>query len=152
MQFRWTLQKSPYEILGIYPLARADEIRSAYRYKAMIHHPDRGGNIERFKEVQMAHDFLSDPKCKEEYDRMVSVNNGNLNEVGRALDLREEYQKAMKEYEDAQKEAYDVMLRQQLALANLMRITELLGMREAAGRRRRSTKEKLLDRIKSRTK
>jgi molecular chaperone DnaJ len=58
-----------YEVLGLRPDAAAEEIKRAYRRKAREHHPDAGGDAERFKEVTRAYEVLSDPERRSRYDR-----------------------------------------------------------------------------------
>ena len=55
-----------YSILGIDKMS-ADEkaIKRAYRKLAMKHHPDRGGDENKFKEVSTAYEVLSDKKKKD---------------------------------------------------------------------------------------
>lgn len=60
--------RDPYQILGVDRNASAEEIKSAYRKLAKKHHPDLGGNPEKFKEINEAHDILSDPNKKAQYD------------------------------------------------------------------------------------
>jgi curved DNA-binding protein len=60
--------RDPYETLGVGRTATADEIKSAYRKLAKKHHPDLGGDPEKFKELNEAHDILSDPNKKAQYD------------------------------------------------------------------------------------
>ena len=54
--------QSYYKILGVKRNANADEIKSAYRKLALEHHPDHGGNEEKFKEINEAYSVLSDNK------------------------------------------------------------------------------------------
>jgi len=60
------IRKSLYKILGLQDFASLDEIKKEYRRLALIHHPDRGGNLERMKLINSAYDILS--KRKTEYD------------------------------------------------------------------------------------
>lgn len=57
-----------YAILGIQKNADDKEIKKAYRDLAKAHHPDKGGDEEKFKTIQRAYDVLSDEKAKEFYD------------------------------------------------------------------------------------
>lgn len=60
--------RDPYQILGIDRTASADEIKSAYRKLAKKYHPDLGGDPEKFKEINEAHDLLSNPDKKVQFD------------------------------------------------------------------------------------
>lgn len=57
-----------YEVLGVATDASAPDIKKAYRRLASQHHPDRGGDAEKFKAVQEAYDTLSDPAKREQYN------------------------------------------------------------------------------------
>ena len=61
-----------YATLGVAKTASADEIKKAYRKLARVHHPDANPDDpkaeERFKEISHAHDVLSDPDKRAEYD------------------------------------------------------------------------------------
>ena len=61
-----------YTILGVDRKASAEEIKKAYRKKALLYHPDRNpGDKEaetRFKKISEAYAVLSDPKKRSEYD------------------------------------------------------------------------------------
>ncbi|HWF56343.1 MAG TPA: molecular chaperone DnaJ [Solirubrobacteraceae bacterium] len=62
-----------YKVLGVGKNASDEEIKKAYRKLARQYHPDRNsGNKqaeERFKEISQAHDVLSDPEKRKQYDR-----------------------------------------------------------------------------------
>ena len=45
-----------YSTLGLKRGASPDEIKKAYRSLAMKHHPDRGGDEKKFKEISAAYD------------------------------------------------------------------------------------------------
>ena len=57
-----------YATLGLKRNASDAEIKKAYRGLAMKHHPDRGGDEKKFKEISQAYDFLSDPEKKQIID------------------------------------------------------------------------------------
>jgi curved DNA-binding protein CbpA len=62
-----------YKVLGLARSANPEEIKSAYRRQAKVHHPDRnGGRDEFFKKVNEAYETLSDPVKKSIYDDSVA--------------------------------------------------------------------------------
>lgn len=66
---------NPYEELGLSRSATDDEIRQRYKSLAQEHHPDRGGDEEKFKRIKRAYEILSDPQTRQEYDTTGNVNN-----------------------------------------------------------------------------
>lgn len=77
LQLKKSKRKDYYKILGISKTATEDEIKKAYRKRALIHHPDRHANAsdeekkdqeKKFKEVGEAYTVLSDPAKRSRYD------------------------------------------------------------------------------------
>ena len=60
----------PYEILEVSTSASQDEIKKAFREKALKYHPDKGGDEEKFKQVNEAYSILSDANKRSHYDAM----------------------------------------------------------------------------------
>jgi curved DNA-binding protein CbpA len=62
-------KKNYYEILGVSEDASPDEIKKAFRKLAMKLHPDKkGGNKEKFQEVNEANQVIGNPQKKQQYD------------------------------------------------------------------------------------
>lgn len=57
-----------YDILGVSKSATDEEIKIAYRKLAKTHHPDKGGDKNKFQEIQTAYETLSDPNKKNNYN------------------------------------------------------------------------------------
>jgi DnaJ family protein A protein 2 len=51
--------KRYYELLGVDKNASMDEIKKAFRKLALKNHPDRGGDKEKFLELNQAHEVLT---------------------------------------------------------------------------------------------
>ena len=72
-----------YEVLGVNRGATAEEIKKAYRKKALQYHPDRNPGDkeaeEKFKEATEAYDVLSNDEKRKLYDQY-----GHSMEIGRA--------------------------------------------------------------------
>uniref|UniRef100_A0A3B4DDW7 J domain-containing protein n=1 Tax=Pygocentrus nattereri TaxID=42514 RepID=A0A3B4DDW7_PYGNA len=77
LELKKSKRKDYYKVLGVSKDATEDEIKKAYRKRALMHHPDRhsGASAEvqkeeekKFKEVGEAFTVLSDPKKKSRYD------------------------------------------------------------------------------------
>jgi DnaJ-class molecular chaperone len=63
-----------YSTLGLKRGATDADIKKAYRSMAMKHHPDRGGDETKFKEISQAYEYLSDPQKKQMIDAGIDPN------------------------------------------------------------------------------
>ena len=79
-----------YDILGVSKTASQDEIKKAYRKLAMKHHPDKGGDEHKFKEISVAYDTLSDPQKRIEYDQsLMGGSQVRFNNMGDFADIND---------------------------------------------------------------
>lgn len=88
LELKKSKRKDYYKILGVDKNASEDEIKKAYRKRALMHHPDRhsGASAEvqkeeekKFKEVGEAFTILSDPKKKTRYDSGQDLDEEGMN-------------------------------------------------------------------------
>lgn len=70
------MSKDYYNILGVGKTASQEEIKNSFRKKAHQHHPDKGGDAEKFKELSEAYQVLGNPEKRQQYDRFGSAFNG----------------------------------------------------------------------------
>ncbi len=68
----------PYALLGITRTAIAIGIRTAYRQRVQVTHPDRGGDPELFIAVARAFSLLSDPEARRLYDETGIVDENGI--------------------------------------------------------------------------
>ena len=68
--------KDYYQILGLSREASAEEIKKAYYKLAHKYHPDKGGDEQKFKEINEAYQTLSNKEKKSQYDRFGNVFEG----------------------------------------------------------------------------
>lgn len=71
--------RNPYETLGVDRNADEATIKRAYRKLASQHHPDKGGNKERFQEIQSAYDMLTNPQRRAAHDTPNPFRNSEFN-------------------------------------------------------------------------
>lgn len=67
------MSKDYYNILGVSKSATAEEIKTAFRKKAHEHHPDKGGDEAKFKEVNEAYQILGNAEKRQRYDQFGSA-------------------------------------------------------------------------------
>jgi molecular chaperone DnaJ len=85
-------QKDYYEILGVSEGASDAEIKKAYRRLAKKYHPDSNPNNkmaeEKFKEVSEAHEVLSNPEKRKQYDQLRHMKRSGFTGFGGAQGTR----------------------------------------------------------------
>ena len=74
--------KDYYKILGVSKNAKPEEIKRAFRRLAQKHHPDKGGDPEKFKEINEAYQILSNPEKKAQYDQFGTTFEAGQNQGG----------------------------------------------------------------------
>ncbi len=77
------MEKNLYEELGLTRNATKSEIKSAYRYLVKQHHPDTGGEKERFLAIQNAWETLNDPIQKKQYDKNFFSSSSSFNSLNK---------------------------------------------------------------------
>ncbi|XP_065075263.1 dnaJ homolog subfamily C member 7-like isoform X1 [Ochlerotatus camptorhynchus] len=90
LQLKKSKRKDYYKILGITKQATEEEIKKAYRKRALVHHPDRHANAteeekkdqeKKFKEVGEAYTILSDAVKKSRYDNGYDIEDLDQSDV-----------------------------------------------------------------------
>lgn len=67
-----------YKVLSVGHDATNEQIKSSYRKLALKHHPDKGGNPERFKELSRAYQILSNYDLRSKYDQLLPISDIDL--------------------------------------------------------------------------
>jgi len=78
------MPKDYYQILGVEKNASPEDIRKAYHRLAHLYHPDKGGDENKFKEVNEAYQTLSNKDKRAQYDQFGRVFEGGSAPGGQA--------------------------------------------------------------------
>ena len=70
------MTKDYYQILGVSRDASPEEIKKAFHILAHKHHPHKGGDEKKFKEINEAYQILSNKEKRTQYDRFGQVFEG----------------------------------------------------------------------------
>src|SRR4030042_6022042 len=70
--------KDYYQILGLSREASPEEIKKAYYKLAHKHHPDKGGEEKKFKEINEAYQVLSNKEKRTQYDQFGQTFEGGM--------------------------------------------------------------------------
>ncbi|XP_019751464.1 dnaJ homolog subfamily C member 7 [Hippocampus comes] len=88
LELKKSKRKDYYKVLGVDKNSTEEEIKKAYRKRALLHHPDRHSSASaevqkeeerKFKEVGEAFSVLSDPKKKLRYDSGQDLEDEGMN-------------------------------------------------------------------------
>jgi len=70
-----------YDILGVSKNCSKEDLKKEYKKLAILHHPDKGGDSEKFKEIAQAYQVLNDDEQRAKYDQIgdEGFENGGMN-------------------------------------------------------------------------
>lgn len=68
--------KNYYDVLGVNEQSTSADITKAFKDLAKQHHPDRGGDKDKFQEINEAHDTLKNSQKRHDYDTMRKFGGG----------------------------------------------------------------------------
>mmetsp|Transcript_5806 Transcript_5806/g.15666 ORF Transcript_5806/g.15666 Transcript_5806/m.15666 type:complete len:271 (-) Transcript_5806:104-916(-) len=60
-----------YTLLGLSEECTAEDLKNAFRQRVLVEHPDKGGDADRFAELNRIYRTLEDPQRREEYDLLL---------------------------------------------------------------------------------
>jgi DnaJ family protein A protein 2 len=77
-------EKSLYDTLGVNKSDSCGDIKKAFLKLARLHHPDKGGDPEKFKEIHRASEILTNEEKRKVYDQygVIPDENGGVNSSG----------------------------------------------------------------------
>ena len=68
-----------YETLGVDKNSTQESIKRAYRQLAKQHHPDNGGDTEKFKQINQAYSIIGDEHKRHQYNQDIASRRSNNN-------------------------------------------------------------------------
>lgn len=71
-----------YALLGVEPQASLQEIRLKFRSLMMFHHPEKGGDVNKFQQLNKAYAVLCDQKKRQEFDSQLASRRQNAGSGG----------------------------------------------------------------------
>ncbi|MBU2539777.1 molecular chaperone DnaJ [Patescibacteria group bacterium] len=80
------MSKDYYEILGVSKNASQEEVKKAFHRLAHKHHPNKGGEEKKFKEINEAYQILSNQEKRAQYDQYGQVFEGGMPGGGQGFD------------------------------------------------------------------
>ena len=88
------MSMDPYTVLGVNKSSTDSQIKNAYKNLAKQHHPDRGGNEAKFKEISSAYEQIKTAEKRQQYDMSQQFGQGNhaFNFNGNAFDMAEMFE------------------------------------------------------------
>ncbi|KAH0487430.1 MAG: uncharacterized protein KVP18_001939 [Porospora cf. gigantea A] len=102
-----------YDVLAVSPSATLEEIKRAFRLRALQSHPDKNPEgHERFIAVRMAYEVLSDPRQRKQYDRTGCTHDVSEDNLRYWVSVRineEDILQYMKDYKEGSEELKDVL-------------------------------------------
>ena len=94
-----------YMILGVEKTASTSDIKKAYRTLALIHHPDKGGDPEKFKQINRAYELLRDRQERTTINQAHEASKDQSKEMS-AKKFRMEQAKAQRQKDTRERQAF----------------------------------------------
>ncbi|KAL0215561.1 hypothetical protein P9112_007745 [Eukaryota sp. TZLM1-RC] len=90
---------NPFSTLGVTSSASLDEIRTAYRKKAILTHPDRHPDdpsaTARFQQLNEAYNILIDPSRRSQFEQDISTRMTEKEDLAQRAKLREDFKRKL---------------------------------------------------------
>jgi curved DNA-binding protein CbpA len=77
-----------YQILGLEQDATKEEIYEKYLKMSLIYHPDKGGDAEKYRQVNLAYNVLKNPENRQKYNDALATTHDQLKRAERETSYR----------------------------------------------------------------